>query len=141
MRRKIVAVVLSAVVAVVLIVAIEALGHSVYPIPANLDITNSDAMQEYVMSAPVGALLSVLAAWLVATLVGGLLACFVAREAPLANSAIVGGLVLLSTIINLVSIPHPPWFSATSIVAIIGTIFVTSRRGSAFEATRESLTV
>jgi hypothetical protein len=138
MRRKIVAVVLGAVVAVVLIVGIEALGHAVYPPPANLDITDSDAMQAYVMSAPIGALLSVLAAWLVATLVDGLLACFVAREAPLANSAIVGGLVLLGTINNLVSIPHPPWFSATSIVAIIGTIFVTSRLGSAFAATSES---
>lgn len=138
MRRKIVAVVLGVVVAMILIVAIEALGHSVYPPPANLDITDSGAMQAYVMSAPVGALLSVLAAWLVATLVGGLVACFVAREAPLKNSAIVGGLVLLGTTVNLVSIPHPPWFSATSIVAIIGTIFVTSRLGSAFKATRES---
>lgn len=141
MKRKIVAVVLGVVVAVVLIIAIEALGHSVYPPPANMDISNPEAMQAYVMSAPIGALLLVLAAWLVATLVGGLLACFIAREAPLVYSAIVGGLVLLGTIINLMSIPHPLWFSAISVLAIIATIFVTSRLGSAFAATREARAV
>ena len=136
MKRKIIAVVLGAVVAVVLIIAIEALGHAVYPLPANLDISDTEAMQAYVMSAPTGALLLVLAAWLVATLVGGLLACFIARETPLVYSAIVGGLVLLGTIINLMSIPHPLWFSAISVLALIAAIFVTSWLGSTFAAAR-----
>lgn len=136
MKRKIIAVVLGVVVAFVLIIAIESLGHSVYPLPDNMDISDPEAMQAYVMSAPIGAILLVLAAWLVATLVGGLLACFIARETPLVYAAIVGGLVLLGTIINLMSIPHPLWFSATSVVAIIATIFVTGRLGSAFAAAR-----
>ena len=134
MKRKIVAVVLGVVVAVVLIIAIEALGHSVYPPPANMDITDTESMRTIIMGLPIGALLFVLAAWLVATLVGGLLACFIARETPLVYSAIVGGLVLLGTIINLVSIPHPLWFSVTSVLAIIAMIFVSSRLGSAFAA-------
>ena len=48
--------------------------------------------------------------------------------------AIIGGLVLMGTVINLISIPHPRWFSITSVVAIIATIFVTSRLGSSFVA-------
>ena len=136
MQRKIVAVVLGVVVAVVLIIAIEALGHSVYPPPANIDMSDTEAMQAYVTSLPIGALLFVLAAWLMATLVGGLLACLIARETPLVYAAIVGGLVLLGTIINLMSIPHPLWFSAISVLAIIATIFVTGRLGSIFAAAR-----
>ena len=132
MRRKIVAVVLGVVVAVVLIIAIEALGHAVYPVPQGLDISNTEAMQAYVTGLPIGALLFVMGAWLVATLGGGLLACFIARETPLVYAAIVGGLVLLGTIINLMSIPHPPWFSITSVLAIIAMIFVTGRLGSSF---------
>jgi hypothetical protein len=130
MQRKISAVVLGVVVAVVLIIAIEALGHSAYPVPEGLDITNSEAMQEYVMGLPIGALLFVMGAWLVATPAGGLLACFIARETPLVYAAIVGGLVLLGTIINLMSIPHPRWFAVTSVLAIIAMIFVTGRLGS-----------
>lgn len=132
MQRKISAVVLGVVVAVVLIIAIEALGHSAYPLPEGLDISNSEAMQAYVMGLPIGALLFVMGAWLVATLAGGLLACFIARETPLVYAAIVGGLVLLGTVINLMSIPHPPWFSITSVLAIIAMIFLTGRLGTSF---------
>ena len=135
MIRKIVAVVLGVMVAVVLIIAIEALGHAIYPLPDNIDLSDTDAMAAYVLGAPPGALLLVLAAWLVATLAGGLLACRIAREMPLMYSAIVGGLVLLGTIIDLMSIPHPLWFSVTSIVAIVATIFMSSRLGAAFVAT------
>jgi len=132
MQRKISAVVLGVVVAVVLIIAIEALGHSAYPLPEGLDISNSEAMQAYVMGLPIGALLFVMGAWLVATLAGGLLACFIARETPLVYAAIVGGLVLLGTVINLMSVPHPPWFSITSVLAIIAMIFLTGRLGTSF---------
>ena len=60
MKRKIIAVVLGVVVAVVLIIAIEALEHAVYPSPANLDVTDMEAMQAYVMGLPIGALLFVM---------------------------------------------------------------------------------
>ena len=128
------AVVFGTVVAVVLIIAIEALSHTIYPVPDGLDLTNPEILQAYVMGMPIAAWLIVLGAWLVATLVGGLLACFIAKESPLVYSAIIGGLVLLGTIINLISIPHPTWFSITAILAIIATIFVTSRLGSSFVA-------
>lgn len=135
MKRKIFAVVLGVITAVVLIIAIEALGHFLFPLPAGMDVTDTDAMKAYVMTLPVTALLIVMAAWIVATLVGGVLACFVARETPLIYSAIIGGLVLLGTIINLMSLPHPLWFSITSVLAIIATIFITGRIGSTFVST------
>jgi hypothetical protein len=132
MLRKIFAVVIGVVVAVILIILVEMLGHTIYPMPPGLDLENAEALRAYVMTAPIGALLFVMGAWLVATLVGGLLACFIAKESPLVYSAIIGGLVLMGTVINLISIPHPLWFSITSVLAIIATIFVTSRLGSPF---------
>ncbi len=134
MTRKILAVVFGVVVAVVLIISIEALGHTVYPVQDDFDLTNTEVLKAYMIDAPIAALLLVLGAWLVAALVGGLLACFIAKESPLIYSAIVGGLVLMGTVINLISIPHPLWFSITSVVAIIATIFVTARLGSSFVA-------
>jgi hypothetical protein len=135
MKRKIFAVVLGFIAAVILIITIEALGHSLYPLPAGMDITDTEAMKAYVITLPATALLIVMAAWIVATLVGGLLACFIARETPLIYSAIIGGLVLLGTIINLISLPHPLWFSITSVLAIIATIFITGRIGSSIVST------
>ncbi len=134
MTRKILAVVFGVVVAVVLIIAIEALGHTVYPVPDGLDLANPEVLKAYMIDAPIAALLLVLGAWLVAALVGGLSACFIAKESPLVYSAIIGGLVLMGTVINLISIPHPLWFSITSVVAIIVTIFVTGRLGASFVA-------
>lgn len=135
MKRKILAVVLGVISAVVLIIAIEALGHSMYPLPADMDVSDTEAMKAYVMTLPVTALLIIMSAWIVATLVGGLLACFIARETPLIYAVIIGGLVLLGTIINLMSVPHPLWFSITSVLAIIATIFITGRIGSSFVST------
>jgi nicotinamide riboside transporter PnuC len=45
-------------------------------------------------------------------------------------ASIVGGLVLLGTIMNLFAIPHPLWFSITAVLAVIATIFITGRLGS-----------
>jgi hypothetical protein len=74
MPRKISAVVLGVVVAVILITAIESLGHMVYPPPNDLDPADTEALQAYVMNAPIAALLLVMSAWIIATLAGGLLA-------------------------------------------------------------------
>ena len=54
MLRKIAAVVLGVVLAFVLIIAVESLGHSVYPPPADLDLTDQAAMRAYVDTLPLG---------------------------------------------------------------------------------------
>ena len=88
MKRKIFAVVLGVIAAVVIIIAIEALGHSLFPLPAGMDVTDTDAMKAYIVTLPTAALLIVMAAWIIATLGGGLLACIIARESPLIYSPI-----------------------------------------------------
>jgi hypothetical protein len=97
MLRKILAVVLGIVAAVIIIIAIEALGHAIYPPPGDLDITNREAMEAYVAGLPLAALLFVMVAWIAATFAGGLLACFIAKQMPLIYASIVGVLVLLGT--------------------------------------------
>ncbi len=135
MMKNVLAVVLGVVVAVILIMAVETLGHSVYPPPTDLDFTDIDTMAAYVDGLPLGALLFVMLAWLIGTFGGGILACFIVKSRPAVYAAIIGGLVLLGTVINLVSIPHPTWFSITSIVAIIATAWMTGRLGLLFAET------
>lgn len=132
MLKKLLAVVLGVVAAVIVITAIESLGHALYPPPANLDIDDREAMQAFIANLPLGALLMVMAAWIAATLAGGVLACFIARERPYVYAGIVGALVLLGTIINLMAIPHPLWFSIVSLAAIVAVTIVSGRLGSNF---------
>lgn len=133
MLRKTLAVVLGVVAAVIVIIAIEALGHVIYPPPENLDVASRETMEAYIESLPIVAQLFVMIAWVAATLVGGLLACFIARQSPLIYASIVGVLVLVGTVINLVAIPHPPWFSMSSVAAIIATTLLTGKLGSRFK--------
>ncbi len=130
MLRKLIAIVLGIVTAVIVIVAVEALGHSIYPPPADLDIGNREAMQAYVAGLPLAALFFVMSAWIAATFAGGFVACFIAKQQPLLYAGIVGAMVLLGTIINLLSIPHPLWFSIVSVAAIVAATWVTARLGS-----------
>jgi len=132
MIRKIAAIVIGAFVAIALIAAVEILGHQVYPPPTGIDINDVAAMEAYAASLPIGALLFVGAAWMIGAFCGGILAAFIAREAAATNCIIVGGLVLAGTVMTLISIPHPLWFSITSVLAIVATIFVASRIGAIF---------
>jgi len=137
MLRKIAAIVVGAFVAIALIATVEYLGHQVYPPASGIDINDMAAMEAYADSMPVGALLFVAAAWMTGAFGGGILATFIAREAAATNCLIVGGLVLAGTIMTLISIPHPLWFSITSLIALSATIFMTSKIGAVF-ATNDS---
>ena len=74
---------------------------------------------------PIGALLFVAVAWFIGTLGGTLAACKIGDAKPMIFAAVVGGLMLLGTLFNLMTIPHPLWFS------ILGVVGIVAARGSA----------
>ena len=132
MIRKILAVIAGVVVAILTIFMIERLGHAVYPPPTGIDFSDPEAMSAYTDNASAMELLFPALAWVVATFLGGSLATAIARGAPMVNAAIIGGLILFGTVMNLVMIPHPLWFSIVAIVAIIAAIFGTARFAARF---------
>lgn len=125
MIKKIAAAVIGIVVAGGIVFAVESLGHTVYPLPADLDMNDPVEFGNYVESLPIGAFIFVAGAWVLGTLGGGLLACFIAGDKPRVYSSIVGGFILVATIANLIMIPHPLWFSISSLVAIAVMTYVT----------------
>jgi hypothetical protein len=118
MLKNIVAGFAGLIVAGLLVLLVEMLGHTVYPPPADLNFADPDAMSAYIDTLPIGALLFVAVAWFVATLGGTLVACKIGDAKPIIYAAVVGGLMLLGTVINLVTIPHPLWFSILGVVGI-----------------------
>jgi hypothetical protein len=125
--RSVVGVVVGAVAALLLVAGIETIGHLVYPPPAGLDYSDAEELRQYVGAMPVGAFLFVLAAWLIATLAGALVACFIARKRPPLIAGIIAALMLIATARNLVAIPHPFWFSLTALIGILIMAFLAGR--------------
>ena len=131
MARKILAGFAGVVVAMVLVMVVEKLGHLVYPPPADLDFADADAMGPYVASLPIGALLFVAAAWFIATLGGIVTACRIGDADAKIYAMVIGGLMLVATAFNLSMIPHPVWFSITGVAGIIAAAFLGVKLGSA----------
>ncbi len=125
MIKKIAAAAIGIIVAGGIVFAVESLGHTVYPLPPDLDMSDPVQFGNYVESLPMGAFLFVAGAWVLGTLGGGLLACFIAGEKPRVYAAIVGVFVVAATISNLIMIPHPLWFSISSLIAIAAMTYVT----------------
>jgi hypothetical protein len=119
MGKNIAAGVAGVVIAVALVWLVEKIGHAVYPPPADLDLTDAEAMRAYIATLPPGALLFVAAAWFVGTLCGTCAACAIGTAKPTHFAVVVGGLMLVATIMNLAMIPHPMWFSVLGIVGVL----------------------
>jgi hypothetical protein len=101
--------------------------EAVYPSPPGLDFNDAEQVNVFVQSLPLGAFLFVLLGWVLATLLVGWLAAYIARTRPLLFGGIVGAVVLCASIADLLLISHPVWFSITAIVAIPVTAFLASR--------------
>jgi hypothetical protein len=118
--------------AFVVVAVVEGIGHAIYA-PATLpDMSDSEAVATFVRAMPLGAFLFVLAAYLAATIVGGMVAAVMARRHAMWLAVIVGGLILLASVINFVAIPHPIWFMAATLVGVPLAAWLTGRLGQAW---------
>ena len=99
---------------------VEFLGVLANPMPEGLDRSDYDAMAEWVRGLPTTAFLIVLLAWGAGPFTAG----YIARRFSVGRSVLVSlipvALLLLGTVMNLVSIPHPWWmFPAGVLVCIV----------------------
>lgn len=97
---------------------LEMIGHAIYPPPPGIDMTDMDALRDVMATMPAGALGLVLLAWVLATLIGGTLAGWIARTRQTLLAGVVGALILAGAIANMVLLPHPVWFSIAAVVLI-----------------------
>jgi hypothetical protein len=112
-------IIIGTLVAFGLVAVIEAIGHKVYPIPPDVDISNLDQVKAYAATLPAGALVLVVAGWIIGTLGGGLAGSPLARHRAVLISGFVGALMMCATILNLVLIPHPVWMAIAAVVGIV----------------------
>ena len=127
MIRNIAALIAGIVTAFASIYLIKNLGHTIYPPPPDLDFSDPEAMRPYIATLPIIALLFPMFGWFIGAFAGSLVADFCGNAKPYVFAGIVGGLVLAATIANLILIPHPLWFSITSLLGIIASAWLATR--------------
>jgi hypothetical protein len=123
--RRIGAVVLGVITAVILVQVAEFGVHSIYPPPPGTNVHDMNAVKTFVAKLPTPAFVLVLFGWLVATLAGTFIAAKIGRTAVTAY--IVGALLLCGGIVNAFVIPQPLWFTIASFVIYIGGTIVGAR--------------
>jgi len=119
MGRNIGAGIAGLVVAGLLVWVVEMIGHTAYPMPEGLDYSDREAMAAYVAALPVGALLSVVVAWVIGTLGGTITACRIGTAPRYIFAMLVAAFVLLGITLNLIAFPHPTW---TAVAGVVGTV-------------------
>lgn len=90
-------------------------GHSLYPLPGDLNLADFGAVGVYIQNAPLPAMLLVILSWFGGALLGGLVAVTIARAAW--PAWLVAALVAGAAILNVMMIPHPTWMQLGAVIA------------------------
>ena len=106
------------IVGVFTIWAMEAIGHLLFPLPAELTPTNLEELKQVVMIMPIKSLLVVIIAQIIGVF-SGMYVGFIMQRESLTPLYIIAGLFIFSTVLNLILMPHPTWFMITDLSSIL----------------------
>lgn len=116
--------------AFVVVAVVEGIGHAVYAPAAMPDMSDPEAVAAFIRAMPPGAFLFVLAAYLLATIAGGVIAALLARRHGMRLAVIVGALILVASVANFVALPHPAWFVAATLIGVPAAAWLTGLTAS-----------
>ncbi len=119
MLRDIGAVIAGLAVSIIVIMAVQMVGHSLWPPPEGLDWNDMEVIRTYTSQLPFLALLFPIVSYFLGALAGPFVACRIGNLKPLVFVGIIGIVLLAFTIANLIQIPHPIWFSVLAVAAVI----------------------
>jgi len=131
--RFVLGVIAGTVVMFVVIMCIEFLWHQVWPPPPGLDPRSTQDMATLLATAPIGALASVVFAWVAGAFSGGAVAACISRQWPRAAAIVVACCVLLGVVGMILMMPgHPVWMAALGVLlpvpaALLGAWFARPR--------------
>jgi hypothetical protein len=127
MGRKILAVIVGAVVAVLFISGVEAVAHVIYPPPPGMKFDDPAVIKAFVDSMPLGAFLMVLLAHALGSLAGPAAATLAGGRTSLIPGVIVGALLLAAGIMNAAMLPHPVWFKIVDLAVYLPLAYLSAR--------------
>jgi hypothetical protein len=115
MIRGILGAVAGLALAVLTVMAVQALGHALYPYPADVDLNDPEAVARVFPSIPLPAKLFVVAAWFGGAFVGAAVAKAIAGGSWAGWT--IAALIAVGAVANIFVIPHPVWMQILAVVA------------------------
>ena len=106
------------VVAVVVVILMDTLVGSLYPLPPGTDLNDQHSMRTALAAMPTAAFVLLVTGWALAAAAGAYIAARLATRSAALHGLIVAGFVLIATVGNLAAIPHPSWLWPAVIVLI-----------------------
>lgn len=132
MVRNILSIASGLLTSFVLIILLEAIGHILYPPPADLDIRNAEAYKEFLSHAPMSVFLLVLLAYALGSFFGGMTSSWVAKENKAGKAMTVGGILMGLGMVNLMSFQHPVWVVVAGFFAFLPFSYLGGKLGIRF---------
>jgi hypothetical protein len=126
--RRIGAVIVGIIVAVLIVQIAELIVHYLYPPPPGYNMRDMNQVKKFVATLPLLAMVLVLIGWAIGTVVGTFLAAKIGRSP--APAYVIGGLLLIGGIANAAVIPQPIWFSVLSFIIYIGGTIIGATSGA-----------
>lgn len=128
MGRTILGVIAGLATMFVVIMAIEALGHAIYPPPAGLNPMLTEDLAKIMTAMPAAAKAMVLVAWVAGAFAGGWVAARIARQHPRIAAVIVAAMVVAGVIGMILQMPgHPLWMSGLGLLLPIPAALIAAR--------------
>jgi hypothetical protein len=115
MIRAVLGIVAGLAAAVLTVMAVQALGHALYPYPADVDLSDPEQIARVFPTIPVAAKLFVVAAWLGGALIGAAVAKAIVGRSWAAWA--ITGFIAVGAVMNLFVIPHPVWMQLSAVIA------------------------
>lgn len=106
---------------------IQVLGHLIDPPPANIDLTDIEAINNYIASAPVIVFVIVIFSYFIGSFVGAFSSVFVSKEKHMSHAINIGGILMGLGAINLFTIPHPIWMIVISLLVFLPAAYLGAR--------------
>jgi drug/metabolite transporter (DMT)-like permease len=108
--RRVLAVIVGCMVAILVLFVGEMLSHVIYPPPSNIDLNNAEELKKLMESAPPMSLVLVLLSAFLGAFIGGIIATVLMKTSDKITALLVGAVLTILGILNLLVVPHPIWF-------------------------------
>ncbi|MBL8544963.1 MAG: hypothetical protein JNL81_00780 [Hyphomonadaceae bacterium] len=126
--RVILGIAIGVAVGIGLVMAGDAINHRLWPPPPEVQITNPEAIRDYMRTAPITSLLGLPVTWTIAAFAAAFAGAKIAAKSW--AGWIAGALVFALTCLNLAMIPHPAWMLVAAIVLVPAAAWLGGRTGA-----------
>lgn len=126
MARLIVGLIVGVLVGGLTVGLVEALGHALFPLPADIDVSKPEVLRTLMDLIPLNNKIAVIVAWTLGIFAGGCTAAYLAKRGPV-PAWWVGGILFSMAVSTMISIPHPTWMWIAAIAATIVGSYVAGR--------------